>query len=43
MTRALPANLRRRTITAVASGTTRRAAAVRFGLSSSCVIRWVTE
>ncbi|WP_157886575.1 IS630 family transposase [Acetobacter ascendens] len=43
MTRALSADLRRRTIAAVASGMTRRAAAVRFGVSSSSVIRWVAE
>lgn len=43
MTRALSADLRRRTIAAVASGMTRRVAAVRFGMSSSSVIRWVAE
>ncbi|BCI65893.1 hypothetical protein AAJCM20276_05170 [Acetobacter aceti] len=43
MTRALSADLRRRAIAAVASGMTRRAAAVRFGVSASSVIRWVAE
>ncbi|NHO33283.1 helix-turn-helix domain-containing protein, partial [Acetobacter fallax] len=43
MTRALSADLRRRAIAAVASGMTRRAATVRFGVSSSSVIRWVAE
>lgn len=43
MTRALSSDLRRRTIAAVSSGMTRRAAAERFGVSASSVIRWVAE
>lgn len=43
MTRALSSDLRHRAIAAVASGMTRRAAAERFGVSASSVIRWVAE
>ncbi|WP_283092350.1 hypothetical protein [Gluconobacter wancherniae] len=43
MTRALSANLRRRTIAAIASGITHHTAAVRVDVSSSSVIRWVAE
>jgi transposase len=43
MTRALSTDLRQRTLAAVASGMSRRAAAARFGVSSSSVIRWVAE
>ncbi|MBS4075591.1 transposase [Ameyamaea chiangmaiensis] len=43
MTRALSSDLRRRAIAAVSSGMTRRAAAERFGVSASSVIRWVAE
>ncbi|MDT8870808.1 helix-turn-helix domain-containing protein [Komagataeibacter rhaeticus] len=43
MTRVLSADLRQRTLAAVASGMSRRAAAARFGVSSSSVIRWVAE
>ncbi|GBR09810.1 hypothetical protein AOE01nite_36450 [Acetobacter oeni] len=43
MTRALSTDLRQRALAAVASGMTRRAAASRFGISPSTVIRWVAE
>ncbi|WP_370458762.1 helix-turn-helix domain-containing protein [Asaia sp. As-1742] len=43
MTRALSTDLRQRTLTAVASGMSCRAAASRFGISPTSVIRWVAE
>lgn len=43
MTRALSPDLRRHAIATVGSGMTRRAAAVRFGVSASSVIRLVAE
>ena len=43
MIQALSADLRCRAIAAVAFGMTRRVAAVRFGVSSSSVIRWIAK
>jgi transposase len=42
MSRALSVDLRERVVAAVAAGSSRRAAAARFGVSVSSAIRWCT-